>query len=51
MNVMQISLNVWALYNKLEEAKLKRRKGKVFVYKKKKNVIQKHMYGLTLNPS
>lgn len=48
---MQISLNVWALYNKLEEAKLKRRKGKVFVYKRKKNVIQKLMYGHTLNLS
>jgi len=48
---MQISLNVWALYNKLEEAKLKRREGKMFVYKKKKSVIQKHMYGHTLNLS
>lgn len=48
---MQISLNVRALYNKLEEAKLKRRKGEVFVYKKKKCVIQKHMYGHTLNLS
>lgn len=46
---MQISLNVWALYNKLEEAKLKIRKLKVFVYKRKKNVIQKHTYGRTLN--
>jgi hypothetical protein len=34
MNVMQISLNVWALYNKLEEAELKRIKGNMFVYRK-----------------
>lgn len=48
---MQISLNVWTLYDMLEEAELKRRKGKVFVYKKKKNVIQKHLYGHTLDLS
>jgi len=42
MDVMQISLNVCSLYNKLEKAESKK-KTKEILYKEK-NVIQGYMY-------